>query len=154
MLGFGILYPKNLFYVIFKTGGSMDCLFCKINDEIIPSKTLYEDDIVKVIMDIKPVSDGHLLVIPKIHIDDFLSLDESSIGYIFEITKKMKEHLYIVLEPDGLTLKVNYGIKQEIKHFHLHIIPVYKNKSSISSLDLIYDKINKQINLSKLMNLE
>ena len=43
----------------------MDCLFCKIINGEIPSKTLYEDDDVKVIMDINPDSNGHCLIIPK-----------------------------------------------------------------------------------------
>jgi len=129
----------------------MDCLFCKINQELIPSKTLFEDDIIKVIMDINPQSDGHLLVIPKTHFEDFIEMDEETISHAFEIAKKMKEYLYMTLNPEGLTLTINYGINQEIKHFHLHLIPVYKNRG-IHDLDIVYDKINKQINLSNLMN--
>ena len=49
----------------------MDCLFCKIIEGSIPSRTLYEDDIVKVIMDVNPNANGHVLVLPKKHITDF-----------------------------------------------------------------------------------
>ena len=130
----------------------MECLFCKINEETIPSKTLYEDNIVKVIMDINPIRDGHLLIIPKKHVEDFTELKAKTISHLFEVAKKMKEHLYHGLNPDGLTLTINYGIMQEIKHFHLHLIPAYEKPRIIHDLDLIYNKINKQINLSKLMN--
>ena len=44
----------------------MDCLFCKIIEGSIPSRTLYEDDIVKVIMDVNPNANGHVLVLPKL----------------------------------------------------------------------------------------
>ena len=53
----------------------MDCLFCKIIEGSIPSRTLYEDDIVKVIMDVNPNANGHVLVLPKKHITDFEELD-------------------------------------------------------------------------------
>ena len=42
-----------------------DCVFCKIIDGSIPSKTIYEDEKIKVFMDINPVANGHLLLIPK-----------------------------------------------------------------------------------------
>ena len=45
-------------------------IFCKIVNGEIPSNCIYEDDIVKVIMDVNPVSDGHCLVIPKKHYQD------------------------------------------------------------------------------------
>lgn len=43
----------------------MDCIFCKISKNEIPSKTIYEDDLVKVFLDINPISSGHMLIIPK-----------------------------------------------------------------------------------------
>jgi len=130
----------------------MDCLFCKINEDLIPSRTLYEDDIVKVFMDINPQSDGHLLVIPKKHIEDIMDADNETISHMFEIAKKIKEDLYRALSPDGLTFMFNYGLRILVPHLHLHLIPVYKNRETIHDLDMIYDKINKQINLSNLMN--
>ena len=49
----------------------MDCIFCKIINKEIPSKVLYEDDLVLVIMDVNPVSDGHVLILPKKHYEDY-----------------------------------------------------------------------------------
>ncbi len=43
----------------------MDCLFCKIIAGEIPSNTIYEDDIVKIFLDISPKSNGHALIVPK-----------------------------------------------------------------------------------------
>ena len=55
----------------------MNCLFCSIINGEIPSKTIYEDEIVKVFLDINPNTNGHVLIIPKKHIVTVDELDES-----------------------------------------------------------------------------
>lgn len=121
----------------------MDCLFCKIIDGEIPSKTLYENDYVKVIMDINPNSNGHCLVLPKKHYTDFTEMDNEMLGHINDAAKLVKEKLYSALNPDGLSLHVNYGLYQVVKHYHLHLIPAYKEKEEIKNVDEIYNTIMK-----------
>ena len=53
----------------------MDCVFCKIVNGDIPSKCLYEDELVMVIMDVNPSSNGHSLIIPKKHYKDLFDID-------------------------------------------------------------------------------
>lgn len=101
----------------------MECIFCKIANGEIPSKTLYEDDTVKVIMDINPVVDGHILVIPKKHYTDFMELDKDVINHILEVAKKLTPVLMDKLSKKSVTLLVNYGDDQSVKHFHLHLLP-------------------------------
>lgn len=129
-----------------------DCVFCKIIKGELPSKTLYEDDISKVIMSIDPATNGHLLVLPKTHQVNILDIDEKFISHSFKI---IKEKLYPLLKEklncQGLTLLENNFLGQEIKHFHIHLIPRYENdnaeikcnKEMISDLDTIYDKLTK-----------
>lgn len=119
----------------------MECIFCKINNGDIPSKILYEDEVVKVIMDIDPSSNGHMLIIPIKHFEDFLEIDESTITHIHKITKLIKKYIYESLNPDGLTLTNNYGINQAVKHYHLHLIPVYKEKVDLLDIKDVYQKI-------------
>ena len=101
----------------------MDCIFCKIIKGEIPSKTLYEDELVKVIMDVNPVSDGHVLVISKKHYTDYLELDEEILKHIYAIAKDLGVKFMNKLQAKSLTLLVNYGDAQQVKHFHLHLIP-------------------------------
>ena len=54
----------------------MDCIFCKIINNIIPSYTIYEDDLVKVFLDINPKANGHCLIVTKNH---FLDIDDIDI---------------------------------------------------------------------------
>ena len=106
----------------------MNCVFCKIINGEIPSYTIYEDEIVRVFLDIHPDSNGHMLIIPKEHILDLDSMDGKTLNHIMEITKKMKRLLEEKLNIDGLTLIQNNGAVQEVKHYHLHLKPYYINK--------------------------
>lgn len=101
----------------------MDCIFCKIANGEMKSNTLYEDDTVKVIMDINPVVDGHILVIPKNHYTDFMELDNDVTTHIFSVAKKMAPLLMEKLNKKSVTLLVNYGDDQQVKHYHLHLLP-------------------------------
>lgn len=105
----------------------MNCVFCNIVEGKIPSNTVYEDEIVKVMMDINPVSNGHLLIIPKKHFTNLTDIDEETLMHIQKIAKEMFKLLKSKLNIDGLTLCQNNEYGQEVKHYHLHLIPRYKN---------------------------
>lgn len=101
----------------------LDCIFCKIINGDIPSKVLYEDEWVKVIMDVNPTVDGHALIIPKKHYTDYLELDNDIITHIGNVAKKMGPSIMEKLEAKALSLLINYGDDQQVKHFHMHLLP-------------------------------
>ena len=106
-------------------------IFCKIINNEIPSNKVYEDELVMAIMDLNPRSNGHVLVIPKKHYDDIFDIDNSSLNHIFEVVKEISNLLKEKLSCDGITLEQNNGISQEVKHFHIHIIPNYKESKKL-----------------------
>jgi len=117
----------------------MNCIFCKIIEGTIPSYKLYEDDKIIIFMDINPNTNGHMLVIPKKHIIDFTEMDNATIQSIHDGAKIMHKLIMDKLNPDGIRLVVNYGELQEVKHYHLHLIPYYKNKQEKRSVEEIYN---------------
>ena len=68
----------------------MDCIFCKIVNGTIPSKVIFEDNLVMVFMDNNPAVNGHLLIIPKEHYTDYQELPEKMLSHIFDIAKDQK----------------------------------------------------------------
>lgn len=124
-----------------------DCLFCKIIDGSIPSYTVYEDDKVKVFLDINPNNDGHLLVIPKEHKANLYEMDDDTLIYMLNIIReKLKPILSDKLNIDVLTISQNNDYGQEVKHFHIHVIPRYKNDkfplaSDCSKVEDVYHKL-------------
>ena len=116
----------------------MNCVFCKIVNGEIPSYTLYEDDKIKVFLDINPLSNGHTLIVPKKHFVDLDDIPLEYINYIFSKAKDIKKLLEDKLSPIGVRLVQNNGDLEEVKHFHLHIIPYYKD-NKIKDVKDIYE---------------
>lgn len=119
----------------------MDCIFCKIIKGEIPSYTIYEDEVVKVFLDVDPKENGHTLIIPKKHYQDLDDIDLATLNHIYEIAKKVKKLLEEKLDINGVTLVQNNGLSQEVKHYHLHLIPNYKEKQELINVEEVYKKI-------------
>ncbi len=126
----------------------MDCLFCKIIKGEIPSDVIYEDDLVKVFLDIRPNTNGDSLIVPKKHFKDFREIDDETLLHINNVIKKLYPIYTEKLKCQGLTICHNTDYGQEIKHFHIHFIPRYEN-------DKIEYLSNKEILLDskEIMNL-
>ena len=105
-----------------------DCIFCKLANGIIPTNSLYEDDVVKVIFDAGPASSGHVLILPKEHFDNVYALDDDTATHVFQVAVKVAKALKEGLNLEGLNIVQNNGeiAGQTVFHFHMHIIPRYK----------------------------
>lgn len=105
-----------------------DCIFCKIAAGEIPSKTLYEDEKFRVILDLGPATKGHSLILPKDHAADLYELSEKTAADVMKLAKSMALLLREKLRCDGLNVVQNNGeaAGQTVSHFHLHLIPRYK----------------------------
>ena|SRR3989344_2307496 len=106
-----------------------DCIFCKIVKGEIPSAKIYEDERFLAFLDIKPVSEGHVLVIPKEHVIWMQDADEETISGIFNLAKKLMRKIKKGLKCDSVTLSV---VGVDIPHFHVHLIPRYLNDNLAS----------------------
>ena len=62
-------------------------IFCKIIKGEIPSYTIYEDEIVKVFLDVNPNHNGHTLIVPKNHYENLCDIDEEVWNHILKISK-------------------------------------------------------------------
>ena len=101
-------------------------IFCKIINKEVSSNILYEDELVIAIMDVNPRSNGHTLVIPKKHYNDIYDVDNNTLMHMWDVARDINNLIVKKLHSNGVTYEINYGICQEVKHIHLHIIPRYK----------------------------
>lgn len=106
-----------------------ECIFCKITAGEIPSNTIYEDEEFKVILDLSPAAKGHALILPKEHYADIYDIDEDVAAKAMKLAKKLAVHMTDALKCDGFNLlQNNHEVAgQTVFHFHMHLIPRYKN---------------------------
>ena len=126
-----------------------NCIFCKIVSGEFSSYTLYEDDAFKVIFDISPVTRGHALLITKNHYKNLFELDEEVASKALVIVKKVATELAAELKCDGFNLLQNNEeiAGQTVFHFHIHLIPRYKddNVSLVPTPGKIDENFAKEI---------
>lgn len=105
-----------------------DCIFCKIANGEIPSATIYEDELFRVIMDIAPASKGHAIILPKNHMANIFELEQKEGEAILLVAKKVATAMKDELGCDGINILQNNGeaAGQTVFHLHVHLIPRYK----------------------------
>ena len=103
----------------------MDCLFCKIVSGDIPSAKVYEEERVFTFMDINPINEGHLLVVPKNHTATIYEIGFDDLMAVMVVAQKLAKAQAAVLEMPGLNLVQNNGrpANQVVDHFHVHLVP-------------------------------
>ncbi len=105
-----------------------DCIFCKLANGVIPTNSIYEDEDFKVILDAAPATKGHALILPKEHADNLYELPDATAEKVLVLAKKLAKKMTEKLGCDGLNLVQNNGTVagQTVFHFHMHLIPRYK----------------------------
>ncbi len=103
------------------------CIFCKIVKKQLPSSIIYEDNSVIAFLDIRPVNEGHCLVIPKEHYADIFDTPSELLGKVHQVTKKAAIAVKHAVNADGISIIQQNGraANQDIFHLHVHIIPRY-----------------------------
>ena len=120
-----------------------ECVFCGLVARRLPASVVLEDDEIIVLMDIQPVTAGHLMVIPTAHVSRLEDLSQEVSTLMFERARVVSIALYqSALRPQGLNLLLSDGeaAMQEIGHLHLHLIPRYED----DGFGLVMPNINKQ----------
>jgi histidine triad (HIT) family protein len=101
-----------------------DCIFCKISKGDVSADKIYEDKDFLVFLDLRPVSHGHILIIPKEHVVWMQEASDETISKIFVLTKKIMLAMKNGLPCDYVLESV---AGNEVPHFHIHLIPRYFN---------------------------
>ncbi len=110
-----------------------DCIFCKISKGDIPSATIYETSDFRVILDVAPANKGHVLIITKEHFDNIFQMDAETAGKLFSLATVVARAIKEETGCDGLNVLQNNGevAGQTVHHFHLHLIPRFKDDGVI-----------------------
>jgi histidine triad (HIT) family protein len=107
--------------------GDPDCIFCKILAGELPATIVDEDERTVAFMDINPATRGHVLVIPRAHSPDLLSVDPEDLSAVAVASQRQAVRAKERLRADGVNLVNSCGSVawQTVFHFHMHVIPRY-----------------------------
>ena len=106
------------------------CIFCRIVQKQVPSSLVFEDEKVMAFLDIKPLTEGHTLVIPKAHYESIFDIPRDLVAYLHGITKQVAIAIKKATNADGISIIQQNGkaASQEIFHLHIHVIPRYEGQ--------------------------
>ena len=104
-----------------------DCIFCKILAGELPATIVGEDERTVAFMDINPATRGHVLVIPRAHTADLLSVDPEDLRAVALASQRQAARAKERLGAEGVNLVNSCGALawQTVFHFHMHVIPRY-----------------------------
>lgn len=107
----------------------MECIFCKMVNGEKPYFSVYEDEHTIVFMDVMKDVDGHMVAMPKKHVENILDCDEETLFHLMRTVKKVSNHCVDDCGYEGVNLIGTNGrsADQCVPHFHMHIIPRRKN---------------------------
>lgn len=106
-----------------------ECVFCRIISGELDSAIVYEDESTLAFMNLRQSNEGHVLVVPRNHVEQIYDLDEDTASSLASTVCKVARAVRRVYKPDGLSIWQSNGPAafQEVPHVHWHIFPRYKD---------------------------
>jgi histidine triad (HIT) family protein len=104
------------------------CVFCQIIRNEAPHSKVYEDETTMAFLSNRPVNTGHTLIVPKKHYESIHEISDEEIAHIYVVVKRVAEAINKAIQPEGIRIVQNNGeaAGQVIFHFHVHVIPMYR----------------------------
>lgn len=139
---------------------NVPCILCAVRDNHpeVTSLKVYEEEGLFISLNLYPYNPGHLMVIPKRHVEKFEDLSDRERNRLFEVVILAQKMLQGIFHPTGFNVGYNQGAYSgaSIEHIHVHIVPRYKTelgfidiigetKIIIQDVNTVYDLIQKDI---------
>ncbi|MFC3802614.1 HIT family protein [Cohnella sp. GCM10012308] len=103
------------------------CLGCQLANKVVEAHIVYENDWVTCILDIAPLNEGHMLILPKNHFHDVDDLDDAASIEIMRASRLLARLLKSHFQPHGITILQNNGTFNDLNHYHMHVFPRYES---------------------------
>ena len=102
----------------------MGCVFC--HKEELVTDLVYEDALVMAFMDMEPINEGHVLLVPKEHYLDADEIPDETLSHLMLVSKKIVSAIKEIYKPEGYSIMQNGGAFNDVGHYHMHIFPRYE----------------------------
>lgn len=99
---------------------------CRLANQLVETNVVFEDNFITCILDIDPLNEGHILILPKTHFKELEELDEPTMKSIMNTSIIISKALKVIYKPDGISVIQNGGLFNDLDHYHMHVFPRYK----------------------------
>ncbi len=100
-----------------------ECLFCQIARREAPAHVVLDEPDVLGFLDIRPLFPGHVLVIPKQHVETLADLAPALVAPLFLAVRRVAAAVEAAMESDGTFVAINNRVSQSVAHLHVHVVP-------------------------------
>jgi histidine triad (HIT) family protein len=99
------------------------CAFCDIVHRTTASHVVYEDESFMAFLDTRPLFTGHILLVPRQHIETLPDVPSSMVGPLFETAQRLCRAVETSMQAEGTFVAINNRISQSVPHLHVHVVP-------------------------------
>lgn len=99
------------------------CVFCSIVAGEVPAFVVLDDGVALGFLDVRPLFPGHVLVVPRAHVETFADLPAASVGPYFERVQCTAAAVTTAMGAQGSFVALNNVVSQSVPHLHTHVVP-------------------------------
>jgi histidine triad (HIT) family protein len=99
------------------------CAFCAIAAGDEPAHLVLDDAVAVAFLDRRPLFEGHVLVVPRRHVETLVELDAAEVGPLFERVRRVTAAVQSAMTADGSFVAMNNVVSQSVPHLHVHVVP-------------------------------
>ena len=100
-----------------------DCLFCRIAAGTTEAAVVWSDDLLVAFLDVRPVFKGHVLLVPREHVDTLVDLPDELRDPFFAAAQRLAAAMVDGLGAQGSFVAINNTVSQSVPHLHCHVVP-------------------------------
>jgi histidine triad (HIT) family protein len=101
----------------------VDCVFCSIVAGDVPAHVVLDDDVAVGFLDVRPLFPGHVLVVPRRHIETLVDLAVAELGPYTERVQRVARAVQEAMGAQGTFVAMNNTVSQSVPHLHTHVVP-------------------------------
>jgi len=99
------------------------CVFCQIVAGELPARIVFQDEHTMGFLDVRPLFPGHVLLVPKVHVETLADLPDALIEPLFTQARRLSAVMETALDAAGSFVAMNNRVSQSVPHLHVHVVP-------------------------------
>jgi histidine triad (HIT) family protein len=104
-------------------GADVSCAFCAVVAGAVPAHVVLDEEHVVAFLDHRPVFKGHVLLVPRAHVDTLTELPDALVVPLFTATRRLAAAVRSGLGAQGSFVAMNNTVSQSVAHLHVHVVP-------------------------------